>query len=159
MDTDLTNSIHKTLFVPWLPQEAFHMFTNQIGEWWPLATHSLADKNKGEQATSAIIEPHAGGKVYEVLADGHTHKSWGEVLKYVPGQLLTLKWRVNCSGNQATEWEVIFSPAGQQTKIDLLHRGWESFGAEAEDMKQKYDKGWDFVLAQFISFAKTHEAA
>lgn len=155
----MDNGVHKTFFVPWPPQEAFHIFANCIGDWWPLETHSLANKDKGEHATAVVIEPHEGARFYEVLSDGHTRIDWGEVQKYIPGQLLTLNWKVGCAPEQATEVEVIFSPAGTQTKIDLLHRHWEKFGPKAEEMQKKYEAGWDVVLARFISFAKTHEAA
>jgi uncharacterized protein YndB with AHSA1/START domain len=155
MDT----GIHKTFFVPWQPQEAFHLFVNCIGDWWPLETHTLAKKDKGEHAVSVVIEPHKGARFYEVLSDGHTHIDWGEVLNYVPGEFIILKWQLGRPEAQATQLEVIFSPAGTQTKIDLLHKQWEKFGDEAAAMQKKYESGWDAVLARFVTFAKTHEAA
>ncbi|MES2905876.1 MAG: hypothetical protein V4691_02425 [Pseudomonadota bacterium] len=154
MDTD----IHKTVFVPWMPQEAFHLFVNCIGEWWPLDTHSLADKQKGERATNIVIEPHAGSPFYEVLADGQ-HKKWGDVLRYKQGEDLLLSWRLCGPVAQETEVEVIFSTAGAQTKIDLFHRHFKRFGEKAAEKQDCYDKGWDGVLAKFISFSKTHLAA
>ncbi len=158
MDTDLNNALHKTVFVPWLPQEAFHIFTSCIGEWWPLKTHSLADKAKGEQANSIVIEPHAGARFYEVLADGQ-HRDWGIVLAYKPGEVLRLCWQMGKPMTQSTEIEIIFSPAGTQTKVDLIHRHWERLGDEGEEKKKQYNTGWDYVLSEFVSFAKTHEAA
>jgi uncharacterized protein YndB with AHSA1/START domain len=155
----MDSGVHKTLFVPWLPQEAFHLFANCISDWWPLETHSLAKKENGEHASAIVIEPHRGGRFYEVLQDGHSRHDWGEVLAYTPGELLTLSWQLGRPITQATEVEVIFSPAGTQTKIDLLHRHWEKLGLEAAEMEKKYSAGWDAVLARFVSFAKTHEAA
>src|SRR5262245_47261466 len=148
----MDNGIHKTFFVPWPPQEAFHLFANCIGDWWPLDTHTLAKTEKGEHSISVTIEPHTGARCYEVLSDGHTQIDWGEVLRYVSGQFITLSWQLGRPIEQATEVEVVFSPAGAQTKIDLLHRHWEKFGSEAEAMQKKYEAGWDFVLARFVAF-------
>lgn len=154
----MENDLHKTVFIPWMPQEAFHLFANCIGEWWPLETHSLADKSKGERAVSVVIEPHPGAPFYEVLADGR-HLKWGDILRYKHGEDLLLSWRLGRPVEQETEVEIIFSPAGAQTKIDLCHRHFKRFGPQAASMKTRYDKGWDNVLSLFVGFAKTHLAA
>lgn len=154
----MDNELHKTVFVPFLPQEAFHIFVNCIGEWWPLHSHTLADKDKGERSVAALIEPHDNGRIYETLQNGQ-QREWGKVVKYKLGEFVSLDWQVGCPDGEATEVEVIFSPAGPQTKIDLFHRHWERFGDKAETMKDEYDKGWNDVLHNFISYAATHEAA
>lgn len=38
-----TMPIRKTVTVPVTPQCAFELFTARIGEWWPLATHSVGE--------------------------------------------------------------------------------------------------------------------
>lgn len=154
----MTEDIHKTLFVPFMPQEAFHLFANCIGEWWPFQTHSLADRAKGERTVGAVIETHAGGHFYEVLSDGRKC-NWGDVMRYKEGEDLLLAWKLNRPVAQMTEVEVIFSPAGDRTKLDLFHRHFKRFGDKADEMQKNYDKGWSYVLENFLSYCATHQAA
>jgi hypothetical protein len=45
--------------VPAATERAFELFTAGIGEWWPLATHSVGQ----DQATSVVFGEGVGGNI------------------------------------------------------------------------------------------------
>lgn len=137
----------RTVQVP--PETAFSVFTERIGEWWPLASHSLG----GDEAVSAVIEPRLGGRVYERLADGTEH-DWGTVLVWDPPSRLVLSWHVGRDPAQSTEVEVRFDPAGEGAcRVVLEHRNWERLGEEAATTRDGYDGGWETVLGRYTDLA------
>jgi uncharacterized protein YndB with AHSA1/START domain len=91
-------------------EEAFRIFTEEIGSWWPLASYSKAySERSGERVTaeSVVLEGRVGGQIYEVMSDG-TEASWGEVVAWDPPNRLVLAW--NPQQRQAsTEVEVRFT--------------------------------------------------
>ena len=48
--------IRKTTVVPLALQAAFDRFTREIGQWWPLPTHSFG----GRHAAGCVLEPQVG---------------------------------------------------------------------------------------------------
>ena len=58
---------------------AFELFTEGIGRWWPLASHSVGQ----EQAETCFFEGWAGGRIFEVKKDG-SQAEWGRVLAWEP---------------------------------------------------------------------------
>ena len=44
--------IVKSVAVSWSPEASFRRFTDEIGTWWPLETHSLS----GERAKTLTME-------------------------------------------------------------------------------------------------------
>jgi len=56
--------------------EAFKVFTEQMGSWWPLDVHSrAADAREDVKAERVVLEPWVGGRLYEVMSDG-AEGSW-----------------------------------------------------------------------------------
>jgi uncharacterized protein YndB with AHSA1/START domain len=140
-------------FVVEAPQaRAFRVFTEQLGDWWPLATHHI-----GKTApTTAIIEPHVGGRWYERDADGG-ECLWGHVLAWEPPGRLVLSWELGCDfaheQGLATEVEVRFvlvEPT--RTRIEFEHRHLERFGEGAPVMREKIDGGWGAVLDCYVKW-------
>jgi hypothetical protein len=54
----------KTITVACTPDKAFHVFTAQIGRWYPLEHFSV------KPAVDCRFEPHVGGRLYEIGPDG-----------------------------------------------------------------------------------------
>jgi hypothetical protein len=133
--------VRKTITVELSRERAFELFTERMGDWWPLATHSL----HGETAETAVFEGHEGGRVYERTADGE-EASWGTVLAFDPPNRFVLEWHVNPS-RRRTELEVTFTPNGSGTRVDLLHGDWDADGYAS------YDTGWDVVLGEYAEAA------
>ena len=132
--------VRKSLHVAAPVEQAWEVFTERIGDWWPLGSHSLL----GERAETAHIEGRSGGRMYERAADGE-EAHWGDVIAWEPPHRLVVAWHVNKERAEPTEWEVRFEPDGEGTRVELEHRGWERYedGAEAA---ASYNEGWDVVL-------------
>ena len=63
--------VEKSVTVSVPVERAFEVFTAEIATWWPLKTHSVADKN----AETVVLERRAGGRFYERTLDGKEHLS------------------------------------------------------------------------------------
>ena len=142
MSTVATDAIRKTVLVDFAPAEAFELFTTRIASWWPVGTHSYG----GDEVTDVVLEPRAGGRLYEVTAAGE--QEWGSVLAWEPPDRLLLDWQIGEA--RGTEVEVRFSPEGPGTRVELEHRGFS-----ADDPRDRYETGWDIVLAPFVDQATT----
>ena len=142
MSTVAIDAIRKTVLVDFAPAEAFELFTTRIASWWPVGTHSYG----GDDVTDVVLEPRAGGRLYEVTAAGE--QEWGSVLAWEPPDLVVIDWQIGEA--RGTEVEVRFSPEGAGTRVDLEHRGFEE-----SDPRGRYDGGWDIVLAPFVEQASS----
>jgi uncharacterized protein YndB with AHSA1/START domain len=115
-----------------------------MGEWWPLATNSLGLRN----AVACILEPHAGGRIYERTAEG-LESLWGTVVTWEEPRRLVLTWHPGRHEGTAQEVEVRFTARTGGTRVELEHRGWEHAGDRAASLRERYLAGWPGVLAEF----------
>ena len=132
-------------------EEAFRIFTEETGAWWPLDTHARAaagQRGEDVKAETVVIEGRVGGRIYEVMSDG-TEASWGEVNVWEPPQRVVFSWKPNPRDEPPTEVEVTFTPDGTGTRVDLEHRGWERLGEVAAEAREEYTQGWPRVLSSF----------
>ncbi len=143
---DLT--VRKQVTVPLSQQQAFALFTERIGEWWPTRTHALAED------ASVVFEPRHGGAVYEVAPDG-TRAEWARVTAYDPPRRFVLEWRVSTPSPPYTEVEVRFAADGDATRVELEHRGWERLAERGHERAASYDTGWDAVLGHYVAAARS----
>lgn len=124
--------------------EAFRLFTDGIGEWWP--SH-LGYSFGGKRLKAVCLEPIAGGRFYERYNDGEEFEI-GRVIACEPPHRIAFTWQGRWS--EPTEVEVRFIPEGSTTRIDLQHRGWERLGASAEQSRTSYLNGWPTVLQHYV---------
>ena len=146
--------IRKRLCVPIEPNDAFRLFTVDIGSWWPYATHSRAEE---EQAVAQVVfEEGAGGRIYKIMTDG-TEGYWGTVTAWEPPHRVVFDWRPNDrEGQPHTEVDVTFTPGDDGgTIVELEHRGWERLGDQAEEARREYaaDTEWGLVFDQAFARA------
>jgi uncharacterized protein YndB with AHSA1/START domain len=125
-------------------EKAFRVFTEDISTWWPFERHSIGE----DKVVGAVIEARAGGRVYEVWADGTTC-SWAEVTRFESPTAFALAWKVNPEAPAATEITVTFTPQGESTEVTLEHKGWERLGDGADDARESYSSGWSAVLDRY----------
>ena len=128
--------------------EAFAVFTRQIGAWWPLPTHGIF----GAEAGALGFEDN---NLVERAVDGRT-SVWGEVLAWEPPHRLVLTWHPGQDADQASEVEVRFTASeGGGTRVELEHRGWERFGPNALLRRHGYvgPGAWGHVLDHFAGLA------
>jgi uncharacterized protein YndB with AHSA1/START domain len=137
-------AVRKSLVVNCDQQTAFEVFTRQIGTWWPIHEFKLADKDIIE----VVFEEKAGGRIFERHTDG-SEDEWGHVLAWEPPNRFVMSWFPTRTETDTTELEVRFIPEGDSTRVELEHRGWEIFAAEAEKTRAGYDGGWNTVLGYY----------
>jgi hypothetical protein len=142
--------VKKQIKVRLQTEAAFRLFTEGMGKWWPMATHSVGE----ELAENCIFEGQVGGRIYEVKRDG-SQAEWGKVLAWEPFEQVTFQWYPGRLPETAQQVTVRFSKVPGGTLVELVQTGWESLGAEAQAGRDGYDFGWEFVLAHYtISAAK-----
>ena len=146
---ELAPEVHTSVTVKLPRDEAFRLFTERMGSWWPTATHSVYDA----EAVDVILEPGVGGRVYESTADGRTSE-WGTVTVWQPVERVAMSWHPGYEEELATLVEVRFSEAADGgTLVDLLHTGWEVHGADTEQKATGYQAGWPIVLEYLVKAA------
>ena len=137
--------ITKTLVVACDLEEAFRVFTEEIGSWWPSHTHAV----HAGSVRKVVFEQHAGGELYEIAESGEK-AHWAQVLVWEPPRCLVLAWQVNPETPAPTEIEVRFVREGADTRVELEHRGWERLGEElGRAGREGYDGGWTTVLGYY----------
>jgi uncharacterized protein YndB with AHSA1/START domain len=146
---DVALEVRSTVTVKLPRDEAFRLFTERMGSWWPMATHSVYEAD----VVDVILEPMVGGRLYEATADGRT-SDWGRVTAWDPVDRVAMTWHPGYEEALESLVEVTFTDdADGGTRVDLLHTGWEAHGTEAEQMASGYREGWPIVLGFFARAA------
>lgn len=136
------------------PTAAFKAFTDDVGAWWPLATHSVGQA----RARSCRFDPGAGGRMVEVSVDGD-ETTWAEVACWEPPHRLVLRWHPGQPADAAQEVEVRFAAVAEGTRVDLEHRDWRRTPA-GQQRRSAYAGGWQGVLErQFAAWVDANETA
>ena len=140
--------------VPAAPEDAFVLFTEDIGLWWRRDTPYWNDRERG---LSVRIEPGVNARFVEVydLASG-SGMEVGRVTVWEPGRRLRLTWtQVGWPADAWTQLEITFEPADGGTRVRLEHTGFERVPG-ALDFVGGYDAGWNEVLGWFAEHVGTH---
>jgi uncharacterized protein YndB with AHSA1/START domain len=146
--------VRKERRLPVPAEEAFRLFTEGMGRWWPLATHSIA----GDDAAGIRFEKRTGGQVVELTTDGTEH-SWADVLTWEPPDRLVLSWHPTVEIVASSTIDVRFEAVPGGCLLQLEHRDWEAFGERlGTELRAGYDPGWDVVLAPYEAHAKAGAA-
>jgi uncharacterized protein YndB with AHSA1/START domain len=140
--------IRLTTWVRQPAADAFRLFTEGIGSWWPL---HRGYSYGAAQAKEVHLEPVVGGRFYERLTNGD-EVDVGRVLVCEPPRRIIFTWQ-GTDWPAATEVEVSFVPEEGLTRVDLVHRGWERLGATADEQRRDYMNGWPSVLKEFTTAA------
>lgn len=136
----------KTIEVSHSPLDTFLAFTEEIGAWWPLETHTRANRSDGERSVNVVVEPRVDGRIYEVLQDGR-ELDWGVVAGFEPGVHFSMHWRLGRPAEQGTLVSVRFEPIEPSgCRVTLTHENWERMGEEGARMREAYENGWIEVL-------------
>jgi uncharacterized protein YndB with AHSA1/START domain len=131
------------------PGETFRLFTERIGDWWPLHRYGVF-----EDATAGVwLE---GDRVVERSTSGE-ESVWAEVLEQSPPKRLVLAWHPAQPADKATRVEVDFDEDDNGTRVVLTHTGWERLGDEAAEAAASYAGGWAGVLDGFVALAEQPE--
>lgn len=149
--TSIVPPILRTAVVNRPVDEAFAVFTEDIGAWWPLPTHSVF----GDRAGGVHF---VDGRLVERSVDG-AESTWAEVLEWAPPHRLTLAWHPGSDSGPAGRVDVRFTAEGPgATRVDLRHDGWEAFGEDGLRRRRGYagPSAWGHVLDHFADGAEPH---
>lgn len=148
MAADTTLVVRKEIVVERSRDDAFRIFTTEMAAWWPIATHSI----HGDDVTDVLFEGHVDGRIAEITADGETVE-WGRILEWDAPGGFTVSWKPNLDPDaHRTTWLVRFEAIGDHvTRIELVHAGFEGFGADGEAIQAQYGPGWDVVLERYVT--------
>ena len=125
---------------------AFAVWTQDLGRWWPV-DHTAT----GEDGLIITLEPRVGGRIFERTRDGR-ESDWGEIVVWEPPRRFVYRWFLRRTSAEATEVEIRFVPtAGDATRVEIEHRGWERLGSEGPSWRDRNRGGWDGLLPHFIA--------
>jgi hypothetical protein len=133
--------IRREIHVEATPAVAFRVFTDRIGQWWPLSEFSVY----GAGATVSF----ADGELVEVGPAGE-RSVWGSVTVWQPGERLAFTWHPGRTPDRAGLVTLTFREAATGTVVTLVHSGWEAF-ADPAGARAEYDSGWPTVLGRYAA--------
>lgn len=137
-------AVQQSIHIDCPVEEAFVLFTERMGEWWPLHEGYSYGRNR---ANDIFLEPRAGGRFYERFVDGDELQV-GRVVACDPPHRIVFTW-TTADWEGETEVEVRFTPEKNGTRVDLEHRGFERLGAMGSDAAAMFRGGWPRVLQAF----------
>jgi uncharacterized protein YndB with AHSA1/START domain len=137
-----------------VPQErAFSVFTQRFDQIKPREHNML-----GVDISQSVIEPQAGGRIYDRGVDG-SECQWGRVVAYEPPQRVVFtwdispRWQIETDPARSSEVELRFIAEGdRRTRVELEHRylarhgeGWQSL---ADGVRG--GQGWPLYLQRLV---------
>lgn len=119
----MTSKVYLAVRVPADPARAFEAFTRDIASWWqPDPLFQITPDGDG----ALQFEPGPNGRLITQLGNGERFEI-GRILAWEPGKRLVFAWRqASFSPEQSTEVEVRFEPAGEETRVSIEHRAWDT---------------------------------
>jgi uncharacterized protein YndB with AHSA1/START domain len=123
----VTSRVMVALRVKASPERAFEVFTREIGLWWrPNPLFAFTPREPGLMS----FEPGEGGRLIETRANGKVFEI-GRIRVWDPPSRLVFGWRqATFAPDQDTEVEVRFEAVGEDTRVSVEHRGWDSVPQE-----------------------------
>jgi uncharacterized protein YndB with AHSA1/START domain len=104
--------IRQSVHVDCSPEDAFRLFTEQFGEWWP-----------GDPNATHEIEPWKDGKIVERTPSGD-EREWGAVTTWDPPDRLEFTWHAEPNTDRAGTVEIEFTVEADGTRVTLTHTNW-----------------------------------
>jgi uncharacterized protein YndB with AHSA1/START domain len=132
--------------------QAFKVFTEGIGSWFPAEYNLLA-----VPIAERVFEPRVGGQVYDRGTDG-TECHWGRVLAFEPPGRVVISWDINphwqieTNPAKTSEVEARFTAEGpRRTRVELEHRHLERHGDDWTQLRDAVggEGGWPGCLRKF----------
>ena len=123
----MTSRVLVALRVKASPERAFEAFTREIGLWWrPNGLFHFTPRSPGVLS----FEPGPEGRFIETLPSGKVFEI-GRIRAWEPPSRLVFGWRqATFAAGQDTEVEVRFESLGEETRVTVEHRGWDSVPQE-----------------------------
>jgi uncharacterized protein YndB with AHSA1/START domain len=148
--------IRLTLTVDCPLAEAFELFAERLGSWWP------AEYTWSQNVLEAIgIEPRVAGMCFERGPFGF-RCDWGRVLRWEPPRALELAWQISPrrepvpdparASMVSVNFEAGSAGASARTRLTLEHSAFENHGDGAREYREAMasPQGWAYILARFV---------
>jgi len=136
--------IRKSVTVSAPPEKAFRRFTAEMASWWPLASHSVGQRD----SETIVMEGREGGRIVERIRGGR-ECVWGTITAWEPPRRVAFTWHPGDDPARAQDVEVRFTAEGTATRVELEHSGFERLGALARRAHRGYPLGWAYVLGRY----------
>jgi uncharacterized glyoxalase superfamily protein PhnB len=142
--------VSATVQVALAPAEAFRVFTAEIGSWYLVDRHTVADH---ERTVDIRIEPFAGGRLMDVYdAVTGEGREMGRITEWEAGH------RFAFTDARDTRTEVHFEPAARGTAVTIEQRGLDRLPSGEAEHVRRY--GWHLLLDWFATASDIpHEEA
>jgi uncharacterized protein YndB with AHSA1/START domain len=133
--------------------QAFAVFTEGLGTWFPSEYNLLA-----VPIAERVIEPRAGGRVYDRGIDG-SECQWGRVLVYEPPTRvaftwdISAQWQIETNRSRTSEVDVRFvAETPTRTRVELTHRHLERHGDGWQQLRDVLgnETGWPGCLRRYV---------
>jgi len=123
----VSSAVIVSLRVKATSQAAFAAFTQEIGQWWqPNDLFQLTPRGDG----ALRFEPGENGRLVTALPNGKEFEI-GRIIVWRPGERLAFTWRqASFSPEQVTHVDVRFEAIGEQTRVTVEHRGWDTIAPD-----------------------------
>lgn len=143
------------------PEQAFAVFTEQIGDWWqPNALFTFSAGRSGRLA----FETGPAGRLVERYDDG-SEFTIGQVRRWEPPHGLVVSWRQDSfAPDQQTELHVSFTRVDERTtRVTVEHFGWDTIpaghaarhGFPLAAFQQRHGEWWQVLLEAFSAAGKS----
>ena len=146
--------VRHTVVVEAPREHALEVFTRGLDTWW-FRDHHIGK----EPLKEAIMEPRAGGRVFERGIHG-AECDWGRVLAWEPPARLVVSWQIQHDWGfdpdpaHGSEYEVRFvSETPTRTRVEFEHRHFERHGAGGQAMHDAVTRGWAKLLDAYAATA------
>ncbi len=137
--------------VPLAPAEAFALFTEDFGRWWPGALHSVSAR-KGQRPRRITLEPHRGGRIVEETHDGR-REIWGRIIGWIPGEYLSFTWHPGAPEDEATVVSITFAAHPEGARVEVTQGTPDILGPLADAVSTAWLRGWRLALGCYSDTA------
>ena len=147
-----TTSVRVSIVVDAPIERAFRVFTADFDQVKPRQHNMLK-----VEIAETVIEPRAGGRVYDRGVDGSEYQ-WGRVLAFEPPNRLVFSWDISpywqleTDLERTSEVEVRFiAESAERTRVELEHRNLDRHGDGWEGARDavRGEGGWPLYLQRY----------
>jgi uncharacterized protein YndB with AHSA1/START domain len=145
-------SVRAAILVDAPIERAFRVFTEDFDQIKPREHNML-----GVEIEEIVIEPRAGGRVYDRGVDGSEYQ-WARVLTFEPPGRLVISWDLNpqfqieTDHDKTSEVEIRFiAESAERTRVELEHRNLDRHGEGWESAREAVggEGGWPLYLRRY----------
>jgi len=134
-------NVEQNILIAANPERVWQALTGEISRWW--TPPYLRDAGR---ASGLVMEPRVGGRLMEPWDDqGVAGYLIGHVVEWLPPQRLACTWMEKAWSGISTFVSVELTQEGQNTRVSLLHQGFERL-PDGAMQSAGFSEGWAELL-------------